>query len=70
MGQVMAHEACAHHENPETAHLIYEPSLVTTLKTLTDAVMITQNAVSSLFTRPGPPFNNHTNVIRACEILP
>lgn len=22
---VMAHEACTHHENPETVHLIYEP---------------------------------------------
>lgn len=44
--------------------------LVTTLKTLADASMITQNAVNSLFIRHGPPFSNHSDGIRAYEILP
>lgn len=83
-GHVTAHEAHTHPENPETVYLIYEllvlslrelvsgasTRLVTTLKGLVDALMVTQNTVTSLFTGHGPTFNNHISVLGAYEILP
>lgn len=83
-GQVTAREAHTHSENPETVYLIYElfvlsltelvsgasTRLVTSLKGSIDALMITQNTLTSLLTGHGPTLNNPLSVLGAYEILP
>lgn len=69
-GQVTAHEADTHHENPPTVYLIYRllvlslreldlgasTRLVTAFRGLIDALMVTQKTMTSLFTGHAPTF--------------